>query len=541
MQRLKAGAWRTAYRRSLKANEVEERLDLLLYRPLAFLVARCLQTSPVSPNAVTGASLLFAILSAALFWRGDTTGMLFGAASYFLCNVLDCADGQLARLQGTASPYGYLLDGAADYAGTAAVFVGVAHGLATRRPGGVLWLLFALAAAASMAFQCAAVDRKRQEWLHRVRGRRRDPDSELEQFEIDARAWTRDGSHPLLRAIVLLYGVYRRLWRSPSPAPQTPAQAAAWVDAHRPVLRRLLAVGPTAHMTALIVAALLLHPEWYLAAAILPGNAWLLASLAAAKRLAGIGRNTSPVRAILLAAGSARRLRPLTDALPKCLLDVGGESILSHTVAALRECGIDEMTLVDGFEGNQIRDTAARNFPEVRFVFIRNEEYAVTNNAYSLWLARSKSPGLVLLIDADLVFEPETLRRLLVDPRPNRLAVSSARSIGDEEVKVRLDAHERIRGIGKEIPPESADGESVGLAIFTETFARELFATLGRRIENGEGRTEWYEAAFVELIQRGLSIYAVEVGDLRCMEIDTPEDLVRARNLFPAPSAAPGQ
>jgi choline kinase len=89
-----------------------------------------------------------------------------------------------------------------------------------------------------------------------------------------------------------------------------------------------------------------------------------------------------------------------------------------------------------------------------------------------------------------------------------------------------------VKNVAKDVPPASAVGESVGLEVFSADFARKLFDTLERRMLI-EGRIgEWYEATFVELIERGESIHPVQLGDFRCMEVDTLEDLSRARELF---------
>ena len=123
MESTSTRAWSAAYRASLKPPELEERLDLLIYRPLAFLIAWPLRRSSVSPNQVSLASGLCGVAAGFLFWRATPRAALAAGLVYFAGNVLDCADGQLARLQGSSSPIGYLVDGAADYVGTIAVFV----------------------------------------------------------------------------------------------------------------------------------------------------------------------------------------------------------------------------------------------------------------------------------------------------------------------------------------------------------------------------------------------------------------------------------
>ena len=175
------------------------------------------------------------------------------------------------------------------------------------------------------------------------------------------------------------------------------------------------------------------------------------------------------------------------------------------------------------------------SFPPNWFTFVRNSQYETTNNAYSLWLARQQEEEPILLLDADVVFDPEVVARLLDDRRSNRLAMRSSGELGEEDVKVTLGPDGRISDIGKHVSLDRAAGESVGLAAFSAPFGRRLFDVLEWRLVHERGRDEWYESAFLELIERGESVYPVDLGDLRAIEVDTPDDLERARDLFKAP------
>lgn len=238
------------------------------------------------------------------------------------------------------------------------------------------------------------------------------------------------------------------------------------------------------------------------------------------------------MRVVLLAAGRAQRLRPLTDATPKCLLPVGNRSILSRAVSALSEHGLKRFTVVDGFEGDALRAALLREFPAEWFTFVRNEIWETTNNSHSLWLARYAAPEPMFLLDSDIVFEPGVIARMLQDGPPNRLALRTVGGVGEEEIKVVLDPAGHITDIGKKMRPSLAAGESVGLEIFSAEFVTKLWKTLERRAHHVNGANEWYEASFLELIEQGEKIFPVDLEHLRCMEIDTPEDLARAGVVF---------
>ncbi|MEP6802704.1 MAG: CDP-alcohol phosphatidyltransferase family protein [Acidobacteriota bacterium] len=278
-----------AYRASLKAPELEERLDLILYRPLAFQLAWPLRRTRVRPNHVSVASMLFGLAAGALFWRATPASALLAALACLAANVLDCADGQLARLQGSSSPIGYLVDGAADYVGTAAVFVGMAHALQVGRPARFSWWWLVVAAGASMAWQCAFLDEKRGAWLDRVYRRRRNRAEELRAMVQQAGIWRAEQTHSAGRALIAGYRLYRTAW-NPVTRPDEEwqeAESARWAECHRPVLRRSVWVGPTMHVTAMIVlAGALRRADLYFWAALVPGNLWMLAVLAAERRAA---------------------------------------------------------------------------------------------------------------------------------------------------------------------------------------------------------------------------------------------------------------
>lgn len=240
----------------------------------------------------------------------------------------------------------------------------------------------------------------------------------------------------------------------------------------------------------------------------------------------------TPPRAILLAAGSAQRLRPLTDRLPKCLLEVGGRSIVSRAASLLASHGVTRFTVVDGFEGDRLRTALTSEFPAEWFEFRRNQEYATTNNASSLRLALAGLDEPILLLDADVVFDGAILHLVLNSPRNNVMAVRTRGTLGDEEMKVVCDRNGRILEVGK-VLSGPAGGESIGIARFSVSFVRGLVAELERRLIV-EGKTEeWYESAFLERIRDGEAIFAADIGDLPAIEIDTPEDLANARRMFP--------
>src|SRR5512133_116474 len=123
------------YRKTLKPRELEELPDLLFCRPPAFLIAKGLARTVVTPDAVSIFAMFWSVLVAYSYGRGDYAWALVGAATYYFWNVLDCVDGQLARMKKQYSPIGYILDMVVDQVSTVLFFVGMAVGLDAARPG----------------------------------------------------------------------------------------------------------------------------------------------------------------------------------------------------------------------------------------------------------------------------------------------------------------------------------------------------------------------------------------------------------------------
>jgi choline kinase len=236
---------------------------------------------------------------------------------------------------------------------------------------------------------------------------------------------------------------------------------------------------------------------------------------------------------VILAAGMAKRLRPLTDTKPKCLLEVGGKTLLQRTVDAMATAGINEFVVVTGYRGNMIRDFLTIHYPQFTIRFLDNVDYANNNNIYSLWMAGQIVRGQAfLLMDSDILCDPAAVVRIASEPEA-ALAVNR-HELGEEEMKVVVDNQMRITEISKTCRPEDAMGESVGIEKMTATYSEALFRELDQMILQ-EGLIDiFYERAFERLIPQGHTFRVIDTTDYFSYELDTPEDLLRAQELMPA-------
>ena len=243
---------------------------------------------------------------------------------------------------------------------------------------------------------------------------------------------------------------------------------------------------------------------------------------------------------VILAAGMDKRLRPLTDTKPKCLLEVGGKTLLERTVRAMQQAGITEFVVVTGYRADQIRDfltawsasSAQQDGASTHFTFLHNADYEHNNNIYSLWMAGEVVRGHdFLLMDSDILCDPAAVVRIAQQAEP-ALALNR-HECGEEEIKIIVDADNRITEINKTCNPALAIGESVGIEKMTAAYSTALYKELDKMIQD-EGLVDvFYERCFERLIPQGHTFRVVDTTSYFSYELDTPEDFQKAQELMP--------
>jgi len=249
------------------------------------------------------------------------------------------------------------------------------------------------------------------------------------------------------------------------------------------------------------------------------------------------------MKCVILAAGISKRLRPLTNNSPKCLLKVGGISILERTIRELLALEITQIAIVVGYKDELIRRFLRRTFPDLNVALIKNSSFRATNNAYSLFRTREfclrqeevdhPSRGrkktlpdqLLLLLDSDIIFSRNLIAHLINARGTDRVAVRVKGKHNEEEMRVSIDRYSNILEISKNVPFRSTYGESVGIEIFSPRSTVRLFSILEERLRNKNGRKEYYESSFQQLIEEGYTLKAVDISAFPSAEIDTEEDL----------------
>jgi choline kinase len=229
------------------------------------------------------------------------------------------------------------------------------------------------------------------------------------------------------------------------------------------------------------------------------------------------------MKAIILAAGKGTRLDGAA-VKPKCLVEVGGLTLLQRQIESLKGVGINRIVVVVGFGADSIREECS---DEVSFV--ENNRFAETSSLYSLWLAREHLADGFVVLNSDVLFHPQLLTDLIECSYHDALLLSDTdpNPLGDEEMKVKL-KDRMVIDISKAMDPLEADGENVGIVKFGAAGARALAGYMNELIEGGAVK-DWAPRAFREFALHH-PLYALSTRGLPWIEIDFPQDYQRAVN-----------
>tara|TARA_Y100001936_G_C16044531_1_gene653779 strand:+ start:981 stop:1775 length:795 start_codon:yes stop_codon:yes gene_type:complete len=111
------------------------------------------------------------------------------------------------------------------------------------------------------------------------------------------------------------------------------------------------------------------------------------------------------LKVIILAAGEGIRLRPLTNDQPKCLVNLFGKNLLQWQLEVFHNLGITDITIVKGHAGNKI------NLPNI--TYFQNQNYDTTNMVETLFCAKEKLDGSVIVSYGDIIFEQSVMKKLM--------------------------------------------------------------------------------------------------------------------------------
>ena len=174
---------------------------------------------------------------------------------------------------------------------------------------------------------------------------------------------------------------------------------------------------------------------------------------------------------------------------PKCLLLVGGQTLLRRTLDALRAAGVTRVAIVVGYQAEAIESEARRHAHGLRLTLLNNPRYR-EGAILSLWTARDVLTDAALVMDADVLCPPAFIERLVRSPSPNCLLVDQT-SVDTGEEQLVFGASGRVLDITKRPGPELRDrltcyGESVGFLKISREAAVALHGLLEERVQAGQ-------------------------------------------------------
>ena len=237
------------------------------------------------------------------------------------------------------------------------------------------------------------------------------------------------------------------------------------------------------------------------------------------------------MKGIVLSAGQGRRLLPLTKDLPKCLLRIGGCTVLEWQLRMLAAAGVDRVVVVVGFGAEavdrQLPDITPRGM-QVRTLL--NRLYDRADNIVSCAVAAPEMDEDFLLLNGDTLADPVIIRRLLSSSEtPVAMAIARKDAYDADDMKVCCDGA-KVRRVGKDLGPDETHGEAIGFSLYRGQGPGLFTEALSEVLRDPEATRRWYLSAVDLLAGRGY-VYTVAIGRARWAEIDYPQDLSRAQRV----------
>lgn len=225
------------------------------------------------------------------------------------------------------------------------------------------------------------------------------------------------------------------------------------------------------------------------------------------------------MKAFIMAAGVGSRLVRVAQNRPKCLLKMGGKTLISRMLDVLESRGITDVTLITGYKADLVRKEVGS-----RARFIHNPFFHVTNSIASLWFARDLLEGDAIVTNGDLFFEEALLDELLADTRDRVMLCDSTRIV-DADYRFSLDG-DRIVRYGKDIPVEETHCEYVGMAKIAASFMPRFRKRLIDLVEEQQAG-KWWEDVLYSFVAEGLPVWVRDIAGVFWGEVDYVEDYDR--------------
>ncbi len=228
------------------------------------------------------------------------------------------------------------------------------------------------------------------------------------------------------------------------------------------------------------------------------------------------------MKALILASGAGKRLRPLTDRVPKPLIKIGDKTLLDYQVESLIKHGIEGVIITTGPFKEKLEEHVRSNY-RIKVWFVNNPRYETTNYIYSLWLTKNLIDSDVLLLHGDLVFD-DVLIWKLIRAKDNRVLVNRKIKPPEKDFKTLIE-NNRIIKIGVEL-----SGPNAYFCAPMYKFSKADFLRWLAEIDDFimQGKINCYAEDAFNKISNEIVLRPLYFEEF-CMEIDTMDDLEKAR------------
>lgn len=237
---------------------------------------------------------------------------------------------------------------------------------------------------------------------------------------------------------------------------------------------------------------------------------------------------------IILAGGTSRRLNGLTENTPKCLLDVGGQTMLGRQLEQMQKLGFKKIYIAVGFCKDKIIHYCHTKFAHIKVNFVDITNWYETNNAKGLEQVLKKiqtnfDQDDIFVANADVVCYEGLIKEIINSSQcENLLGYQRKRELPEEDMKVLVDENNNVKAIGKTL--DNANAEFTGMAKFSISSVPVLLKYLDMCKP-----MDWFERAIQIWIQNEelMPLQGVDVTHYPSIEIDFIEDLELANDIFP--------
>lgn len=233
------------------------------------------------------------------------------------------------------------------------------------------------------------------------------------------------------------------------------------------------------------------------------------------------------MNAVILAAGTGKRLRPITNNLPKGFIPLDGSPFIYRSLKNLKSAGITDVIMVIGYMKSYFKEKLGNNYYGVDITYVLNKEYETTGSMYSLSQTEGVTEDDILLLESDLLYEKRVLSELIKYPYPDVILTSTIRGSGDE-VYIHMDDDDYLTKLGKNIKKNNVNSELVGISKISLSFLKKLYQKAKEDYRRGKKKYHYEETIFK--LSKEHPVKCLFIKDLLWTEIDTYEDLEKARH-----------